>query len=64
MSDYVEKILPDDYPVHLGYYYLIRFYSIGEEPVKANLSGTVADLKDIDGVEYVKSCDVVGRDLI
>lgn len=59
MSSYKEHELEDDYPVYPGYYYVLD----GREYISGS-SMTVKELKETMGVQSVKSCDMVERDLL
>lgn len=52
-----EKILPDDYPVYAGYLYVCD-----EKVMEANVSGTVATLKQ-DGYKEIRNCNIAVRNL-
>lgn len=53
-----EPILPDNYPVHAGYLYVVD-----GEPINSDISGTVADLKRITGGKEIRGCDIAARNL-
>lgn len=57
--EFNEPVLPDDYPVYRGYWYVA-----GEEPRESGIEGTVADLKRLWGVEEIRRCDAVRRNLL
>jgi hypothetical protein len=54
-----EPVLPDDYPVHAGYAYVID-----GKPRISDISGTVARLKRDTKATEIRRCDLVGRELI
>lgn len=56
--EYDEPVLPDDYPVHYGYYYISR-----GKVVQSEIDGTVEDLKMYLQTDEIRRCDAVGRDL-
>ena len=53
-----EHGLPDDYPLHVGYLYVVD-----GKVVQAIERGTVAEWKRRRGCKVVTSCDISGRDL-
>ena len=56
MSELNEPILPDDYPVYPGY-----FYVADGRVVQSEQLGTVAHLKKVKKAAEVRRCDIVGR---
>ena len=55
-----ERELPNDYPVHYGYFYVC------DGRVIQNLffiKGTISDLKN-EGAKIIMNCDIVGRGLM
>jgi hypothetical protein len=54
-----ETILPDDYPVYAGYAYVAD-----GKVIVSDVSGTVKLLKNDTGATEIKSCDLVGRNLL
>ena len=53
-----EPILPDDYPVHATYYYVVD-----DVAIRSEVAGTVRDLKHSSGGYEVRRCDIVARGL-
>lgn len=54
-----EPILPDDYPIYAGYWYLFD-----GEPGRSNFHDiTVAELKRYSGAKEIRRCDAVERGL-
>jgi hypothetical protein len=53
-----ERILEDDYPVYLGYAYVVD-----GTPKSSPLEGTVRDLKFFFAAKEIRRCDLVGRGL-
>jgi hypothetical protein len=56
-----EHILPDDYPVHAGFWYIVN-----GKPVNSNVSGTVKDLRSNLKLEFyyeIRRCNVIKRKL-
>jgi hypothetical protein len=54
----VERVLPEDYPVHCGYCYVAD-----GRVISSDVSGTVANLRRNLQASEIKNCDMVGRDL-
>jgi len=59
MKDLKERVLPDDYPVYAGYIYVLDGV-----PRNSWVQGAVRDLRRDTGATEVKSCDLVGRELM
>lgn len=58
-EEYNERILEDDYPVYLGYWYLLD-----GEPQRSFINGgTITSLKYITGAKEVRRCDAIKRGL-
>ena len=53
-----ERVLEDDYPVHVGYSYIAD-----KRIVASMVFGTVKDLKKDLNAKEVRNCDLVERDL-
>lgn len=54
-----EKVLPDDYPMYAGYWYLLD-----GKPGICKLGGlTVSTYKRLSGIQEIRRCDVVERKL-
>lgn len=60
-TQYKERVLPDDYPVHYDY-----FYVADDKVIRSDLGGgaTIANLKRLLGAKEIKSCDAAGRGLL
>ena len=57
-----EEVLPDNYPVHAGYFY-VRPWGTGWAWFVSMISGTVADLKrDVDATT-IRRCNMISRGL-
>jgi hypothetical protein len=55
-----ETILPDDYPVYAGYWYLFDGH-----PARSNFNEiTVKALKRYSGAKEIRRCDAVARNLL
>lgn len=52
MSDLDERVLPDDYPVNLDY-----FYVVDGKVIRSDIRGTVFTLKAHTGAKEVRNCD-------
>lgn len=57
-SKYDERPLSDDYPVHIGFWYVA-----GGKPVCSEVEGTVQDLKRHLQADEICNCDAVARRL-
>ena len=53
-----EHELPDDYPVYVGYLYVLD-----GTPARANANMTAAKFKQLRKATSIKNCDINGRDL-
>lgn len=53
-----EPILEDNYPVYIGYYYVVD-----GKVVISDFNGTAYQLKTSMGAAEIRRCDMVGRDL-
>ena len=53
-----EKLLPDDYPIYVGYYYLVD----GEVKI-SNIHSTVGELKSVALAKEIRSCSLVDRNI-
>lgn len=65
-NTYCEKKLKEDYPVYIGYCYVVAGV-----PIRSPVTGTVADLRKIlqergliDPGDDIMSCDIVGRGIL
>jgi hypothetical protein len=54
-----ERVLEDDYPVYPGYAYVAD-----GKPISSPIEGNVAALKRALNAKEIKSCDIVGRELV
>jgi hypothetical protein len=54
-----ERILADDYPVHMGYAYIAD-----SVPILSDISGNVASLKYDLRAEEIRNCNMAERGLI
>jgi len=57
-TNYQERVLEDDYPIYEGYWYIMD-----GTPRTSPYTKTVYNLKKDFGIDEVKSCDIVGRNL-
>lgn len=53
-----ENALPDDYPIYLGYLYVVD-----GKVVQSMENSTVGTWKRVKGCKQVTSCDIAARDL-
>jgi hypothetical protein len=53
-----EGVLPDDYPVYWGYWYIVD-----GKPTLSDIQGTILDLKKDTGAIEVRRCDAIKRGL-
>lgn len=53
-----EKLLPDDYPIYPGYYYLVN-----GRVMRSYVHSTVANVKRMSGAKEVRSCSLVDRNI-
>lgn len=53
-----ERELPNDYPIHFGYLYIVDGY-----PWKSPDSMTVGELKKRGNFQSIKNCDIKARNL-
>jgi hypothetical protein len=53
-----EPILPDDYPIHEGYLYVIN-----DEVIESPITGTIKNLKTLLKLKdtEIRRCDIYGR---
>lgn len=55
-----EKVLPNDYPMYAGYWYLLD----GEPKINVRGGMTVGTYKKLSGVQEIRRCDAVERKLV
>lgn len=53
-----ERLLPDDYPVYAGYFYLVD----GEVKI-SNIHTTVGELKSSGIAKEIRNCSLVDRNI-
>jgi len=59
-----ERILEDDYPMRIGYLYVVGVPSGEDVVIQSEISGTVEHYKMLQKYPVqVKNCDIAGRDL-
>jgi hypothetical protein len=53
-----EIVVPNDYPIYLGYWYLVD-----GKPKRSHIAGTAWQLKEVLEAKEIRICDAVERNL-